>query len=103
MNGQESLPVPGKAAYVRRQLQSRNHTCHWPGCTHQVPPAMWGCRPHWYTLPKHLRTAIWEAYVPGQEIRMDPSPQYLAVARTVQRWIAAQESPPCSLTVAPPL
>lgn len=76
-----------KVAYVRRQRQDRNHECHWPGCDKQVPPAMWGCKPHWFKLPKILRDAIWAAYVPGQERRMDPSDEYLRVAGVVQDWI----------------
>jgi len=78
-----------KRDYVRRQAQTRNHGCHWPGCDRKVPPAMWGCKPHWFRLPKHLRDRIWCAYVPGQERRMDPSDEYLAVAQEVQDWITA--------------
>lgn len=88
MTGEKST-ICGKAEYVRRQRQDRNHTCHWPGCETQVPPAMWGCKGHWFKLPKYLRDKIWDAYVPGQERRMDPSDEYLAVAREVQDWIAA--------------
>lgn len=77
-----------KAEYVRRQPQSRNHTCHWPGCERQVPPAMWGCKEHWFKLPKALRDAVWKAYRPGQEINMTPSAEYIAVATLVQAWIA---------------
>ena len=62
------------------------HLCHHPGCRVAVPPKMWGCRKHWFRLPKHLRDKIWATYVPGQEIRKDPSPEYLAVADEVQRW-----------------
>lgn len=62
------------------------HTCHWPGCKVEVPPKMWGCRPHWFTLPKRLRDAIWATYVPGQEVRKDPSEAYLEVASEVDRW-----------------
>lgn len=60
---------------------SEAHTCHWPGCQRHVPPKMWGCAPHWFTLPKALRDRIWAAYVPGQEISKTPSEAYLAVAR----------------------
>ena len=63
------------------------HTCHWPGCELVVPPKMWGCRPHWYKLPKALRAKVWAAYMPGQEITKTPSPEYVEVAREVQRWI----------------
>lgn len=82
-----------KADYVRAEGQTRNHTCHWPGCTRQVPPAMWGCKPHWFALPKPLRDRIWRAYRPGQEKDMRPSAEYLAVAREVQAWIAANAPP----------
>lgn len=86
-----------KVDYVRRQRQARDHECHWPGCKIQVPPAMWGCRAHWYRLPKALRDRVWAAYVPGQEIGMTPSEAYLDVADEVQRWIlatvAAKETP----------
>jgi len=34
------------------------HTCHWPGCNKEVPPAMWGCKTHWFSLPKRLRDRI---------------------------------------------
>jgi hypothetical protein len=78
-----------KADYVRSQAQAREHECHWPGCHQQVPPAMWGCRRHWYALPLHLRNKIWEAYQPGQEKTLTPSRAYVAVAREVQDWIAA--------------
>lgn len=69
------------------------HTCHWPGCAQAVPPAMWGCKPHWYRLPKHLRDRIWAAYVPGQEITKTPSREYIEAAQAVQAWIAAQPKP----------
>lgn len=64
-----------------------SHICHWPGCTREVTPKMWGCKPHWFALPKELRDQIWESYVPGQEIRKDPSPEYIVAAKRVQEWI----------------
>lgn len=79
-----------KRDYVRRQPQTRKHECHWPGCAQQVPPAMWGCKKHWFTLPKALRDRIWATYVPGQEVSMTPSAAYLAVAIEVQTWIDAK-------------
>lgn len=78
-----------KADYVRAQGQDRHHTCHWPGCEKQVPPAMWGCSTHWYKLPHALRTRIWQAYREGQEIDGRPSAAYLAVAREAEAWILA--------------
>ena len=76
-----------KAEYVKSQKQTREHTCHWPGCGKQIPPAMWGCKPHWFKLPQRLRNKIWATYEPGQEITMTPSPAYLDAADEVQKWI----------------
>lgn len=84
----EELMAAEKADHVRRARQTRDHTCHWPGCQKQVPPARWGCSTHWFKLPKPLRNELWAAYIPGQEARMDPSAEYLEVARRVQDWIA---------------
>lgn len=50
---------------------------------------MWGCKTHWFTLPKHLRDKIWRTYRPGQEKTMTPSPAYVEAAQQVQAWIAA--------------
>lgn len=81
-----------KRAYVMRQKQNRNHECHWPGCDKQVPPAMWGCKAHWFALPKVLRDRIWATYRPGQEKDLTPSAAYLAAATEVQRWIGGRNA-----------
>lgn len=64
-----------------------SHTCHWPGCTTEVPPAMWGCKAHWFTLPKPLRDRIWATYRRGQEVTKTPSAEYMKAADDVQQWI----------------
>jgi hypothetical protein len=53
-----------KKSYVlsKRGTPSFGHTCHWPGCNKEVPPAMWGCAHHWFALPKTLRDKVWAAY-----------------------------------------
>ena len=79
--------IGAKVAHVRAAGQDRKHHCHWPGCDRQVPPAMWGCKTHWYRLPAALRREVWAAYRPGQEDDQRPSAAYLDVARRVQRWI----------------
>lgn len=84
--------MSSKADYVRAQPQSRQHHCHWPGCNKQVPPAMWGCRQHWFKLPAELRAKVWREYQPGQEIDGTPSAAYLAVADEVQKWIKENAS-----------
>lgn len=78
-----------KAEHVKAQPQARKHHCHWPGCDKQVPPAMWGCKAHWFKLPAALRNKIWVAYRPGQEIEGTPSRAYVEVALEVQDWIKA--------------
>jgi hypothetical protein len=80
-----------KAAYVRRMSQlpdNSGHHCHWPECNKPVPPAMWGCKTHWFKLPMRLRNRIFAAYRPGQEISKTPSAAYIAVAQEAQAWIA---------------
>lgn len=45
------MPTVGqKAEYVRDEARkgAGGHHCHWPGCDKPVPPAMWGCKRHWY-------------------------------------------------------
>ncbi|VTU38488.1 hypothetical protein H4CHR_04438 [Variovorax sp. PBS-H4] len=83
--GVKNLIAHLKRSYPRPEAA---HTCHWPGCPAPVPPAMWGCRKHWFTLPKALRDDIWRTYVPGQEKTKTPSPAYLEAAHAVQAWIS---------------
>lgn len=49
------------------------------------------CKPHWFMVPKKLRDALWDAYVPGQEIRKDPSPEYLIAANRCICAVAVKE------------
>ena len=76
-----------KADHVRTATQTRAHACHWPGCGRQVPPAMWGCAPHWFRVPLRLRRKLWTAYRPGQEADLGVSASYLEVANEIQAWI----------------
>lgn len=55
------------------------HRCHADGCETPVPPKMLMCRRHWFMVPRLLQARIWQHYVPGQEIRKDPTPAYLEV------------------------
>ncbi len=76
-----------KADYVKSQTQTRSHSCHWTGCEKQVPPAMWGCKMHWFKLPIRLRAKVWMHYKIGQEKTMKPSVKYVEVAKQIQEWI----------------
>ena len=83
--------IGDKVRHVLAAPGDGRHHCHWPGCGVLVPPAKWGCRSHWYALPKDLRGRIWRAYRPGQEQDKRPSAEYLAAARAVQDWIAGRQ------------
>lgn len=85
------MSADDKYDHVRRAKQTREHHCHWPGCERQVPPAMWGCKPHWFKLPPNIRRAIWRAYQPGQEQTGRPGPAYVEAAREAQEWIQEQD------------
>ena len=92
--------IAKKVAYVKRALPARDHACHWPGCPAQVPPAKWGCTKHWFLLPPEIRSRIWRAFKPGQEINLTPSSEYLAAANAAQAWIKnwlARQDPQKSL------
>lgn len=67
------------------------HTCHATACTVVTPPRMFMCIRHWRMVPRDLQAAIWAAYVPGQEIRKDPSLDYLEAAMTAVRAVAELE------------
>lgn len=69
------------------------HLCHWPGCKIEVDPVRWGCLDHWQKLPRELRQGIWRSYVPGQEIKKNPSPEYIEAAKAVRDWVLAQQAP----------
>ena len=67
------------------------HTCHATGCTVAVPPQMFMCSRHWYSLPKHLRNEIWRTYRPGQCDDWLITHAYADAARAAVRFIAAKE------------
>lgn len=79
-----------KVSHVLSSGQTRKHECHWLECYTQVAPAMWGCRRHWFMLPKRLRDKIWNCYRIGQEADGKPSREYVKAAREVQEWIRSQ-------------
>ena len=88
------MSQPTKYDHVRSADQTRMHTCHWPGCGKQVPPAMWGCRHHWFRLPLNIRNRIWREYEAGQEETLDVSEGYISAAARAQDWIAKHGGPP---------
>lgn len=67
------------------------HHCHAEGCTTHVPPRLLMCRKHWSMVPRPLQAAVWDAYVPGQEQRKDPTSMYLDAARAAIEVVADKE------------
>lgn len=68
------------------------HHCHAKGCTVEVPPKLLMCKPHWYLVPADLQRLIWMNYVAGQEVRKDPTPEYLRVMEQAIQVVAAVEA-----------
>ena len=52
---------------------------------------MFMCKKHWFKLPKAMRDEVWDAYVPDQEDRMDPTDEYIEVAQRCIDYIAQKE------------
>lgn len=80
-----------KFDHVREQSaipENSGHHCHWTGCSAKVPPAMWGCKKHWFKLPLGIRNKIWASYRAGQEITKTPSRKYMDAAEEARLWIA---------------
>jgi hypothetical protein len=82
-NGKQCIKEIG---HDGRHTLPKIHECHCPTCTESVPPAMWGCKKHWFKLPKKLRNSIWREYNPGQEITKKVSQKYMDVILDVQDW-----------------
>ncbi len=75
------------------------HHCHATGCTIKVPPEMFMCKRHWFSLPKPLRDAIWRTYRPGQCDDWNISHAYAEAARNAVRFIAAREGVEADVSV----
>lgn len=57
------------------------HTCHATDCTSPVPPEMWGCKKHWFMVPREIRNRIWATYRIGQCDDLNPSMEYCQAAK----------------------
>lgn len=67
------------------------HVCHATGCEEPVPPVMLMCRKHWYMVPKGIQRRVWAHYRHGQEIRKDPSEEYLDAMRAAIQAVEQKE------------
>lgn len=68
-----------------------SHTCHATGCKASVPPEMWGCKRHWFMVPKKIRDRVWATYRVGQCDDMSPSREYCLAARDAVIAVAQRE------------
>ena len=76
---------------LRWEERMAEHTCHARGCGVPIPLRMAMCRRHWRMVPKLLQMAVWAWYVPGQEVRKDPTPEYLEALRAAIDVVAEKE------------
>lgn len=67
------------------------HTCHATECEVNVPPEMFMCRKHWFSLPKIMRNKIWRYYRQGQCEDWSISKEYSEAAKECVRYIANKE------------
>lgn len=67
------------------------HVCHARSCNKKIPPKLLMCLPHWKMVPADLQRRVWAAYVPGQEVRKNPTSEYLDVMKLAIAAVAARE------------
>jgi hypothetical protein len=68
-----------------------SHHCHATGCNVKVPPEMFLCRRHWFSLPKPMRDRIWATYRLGQCDDKQISHEYAEAAKEAVTYIANKE------------
>lgn len=85
-------PPPGRACKTcGRKGVEKPHECHAIGCSKSVPPKMLMCSAHWALVPRELQRQVWSAYVPGQEVKKNPTPMYLDIMQQAIRAVARKE------------
>lgn len=67
------------------------HRCHALRCNTPVPELYLMCRRHWFMVPMDLRAAVLALYRPGQEVRKDPSEEYVNAAWAAVQAVADKE------------
>lgn len=82
----------GVESEATRRLTNPQHTCHARGCNVKTKPKMFMCLKHWRMIPQHMQDELWAVYVPGQEIRKDPSREYIEVAMRLVRYVQEKEA-----------
>lgn len=67
------------------------HTCHAMGCAVRCPPRFLMCLKHWKSVPRSLQQRVLQAYVQGQEIRKDPTDEYMEAMKAAVHAVAVKE------------
>jgi len=55
-----------------------------------IPTKKWGCRAHWWRLPKVFRDQIIAAYAKAGDVRADPSEEYMKAEDAAREWAISQ-------------
>jgi hypothetical protein len=71
-----------------------HHRCHAEGCDAIIAPRLLMCGRHWRMVPRAIQREVWREYVPGQEVRKDPTSKYLDVMRRAIEAVALAEAAP---------
>ena len=61
--------------------------CPWPGCGKNIPQSIWGCKRHWFMLPKDIRDWVLSTYEKGINMHLTPTRAYLDATKAAQDWI----------------
>lgn len=88
-NGERCSLELGHTGYC--QLDPTVHRCHAKYCMTPVKPELLMCSRHWRALPKHLQTAVWDTYRPGQCDDKNPSSAWHKAADAAIQFIANLE------------
>ena len=60
------------------------HSCPWPGCTQRVPRHLWGCKAHWYRLPRELGDRVSRAW------RHGTVGEHMEALEAIDEWLARE-------------
>lgn len=69
-------------------MSDGTHACPWPGCTQCVPRHLWGCKAHWYRLPRDLRERCAWAW------RYGTFADHVKVLEEIDEWLSRQQPAP---------
>lgn len=68
-----------------------SHHCHARGCKKKCPPKALMCAMHWAMVAPVLQADVWRTYRPGQEIKKNPSNEWMQAADAAIDYVAKME------------